>query len=160
MKHLHNAGVTTFLRIHKDRPGVENFLRKEDQIIEAMNRSLDTDYRDYLDYLERYPEDDAEFKLPDLEALLAPVFVVKLKESEKSEYCCDQFTLGLGELMKPVYIKYQGEFFTVWTKDGQVEVPQRLLDDFRQFLDENQIWHEDELEIARRKQPSVVQGDD
>lgn len=160
MEHLHNAGVATFLRIHKDRPGVQNFLRKEDQAIGALNKALGSDYRDYLDYLERNPGDDAEFELPDLEALLAPAFVVRLKETEKREYCCNEFHLGLSELMRPVYIKYQDKCFTVWTKNGQVDVPLRLLDEFRQFLDENQIWHEDELEVARRKQPSAVHGED
>jgi len=38
----------------------------------AMNQSLGTDYRDYLDYLEDNIGDDAEWSMEELRALLKP----------------------------------------------------------------------------------------
>ncbi len=145
MEHLHNAGVATFLRIHKDRPGVQSFLRKEDQIIGTMNKALRTGYRDYLDYLEKNPGDDADMTVTDLEALLGPVFVVGLNEIEKREYSSEEFAVRLNELLRPVYIKDEGEFFTVWGRDGRIDIPLRFLQEFRKFLRDNRIGCEDEF---------------
>ena len=145
MEHLHNAGVATFLRIHKDRPGVQSVLRKEDQAIGALDKALGTDYRNYLDYLERNPGDDADMTVADLQALLGPVFIVGLNEVEKREYSSEEFVVRPNELLRPVYIKDEGEFFTVWGRDGRIDIPLRFLQEFRKFLRDNRIGCEDEF---------------
>ena len=57
--HLHNSDVLTFLKLHMDNPNIENFLKRQKQIIESMNKKCGTDYTDYLDYLEANIGDDA-----------------------------------------------------------------------------------------------------
>lgn len=70
MDHIHNETVLAFLKEHEDNPNVKSFLRKQNRAINAMNKELGTDYKDYLDYLEANIGDDAEFTMGELEALL------------------------------------------------------------------------------------------
>ena len=144
--HLHNSDVLTFLKLHMDNPNIENFLKRQKQIIESMNKKCGTDYADYLDYLEANIGDDASFTMDELKMLLGPRFQVKLNEKEKKEWEGD-FEVSIDDLKRPVYIKDEGHFFTVWDKQGRVDIPVRLLDKFRKFLQDNHIQYEDEYTI-------------
>ena len=84
--------------------------------------------------------------MDELKALLKPKFKVKLNEKEKKEWDRD-FEVSIDGLKKPVYIKDEGHFFTVWEKQGRVDIPVRLLDRFRKFLRDNRIEYEDEYDM-------------
>ena len=144
MEHIHNETVLAFLKAHEGEPGVQRFIQEQDKQVKALNRELGTRYEGYLDYLEANIGDDASFTLEELKALLAPTFVVQLNEEEKAEYCYEEFEVNLGELVKPVYIKDEGDFFTVWGKEGRIDIPVRLLGKFREFLQEHRVQFEDE----------------
>ena len=126
-----------------DNPDIKLFLEKQKKIIDSMNKKCGTDYTDYLDYLETNIGDDASFTMDELRALLRPRFQVELNEKEKKEWDGD-FEVGVDDLKKPVYIKDEGHFFTVWDKQGRIDIPVRLLDKFRKFLQDNHIKYEDE----------------
>ena len=70
MDHIHNETVLAFLKEHKDNPNVKDFLRKQNQAIDVMNKESGTDYKSYLDYLEANIGDDASFTVKQLERLL------------------------------------------------------------------------------------------
>jgi hypothetical protein len=61
MDHIHNEAVLAFLQAHNDNPNVQRFLAKKKQTIEALNKELGTEYKDYFDYLEDNIGDDADF---------------------------------------------------------------------------------------------------
>ena len=145
--HLHNSDVLTFLKLHMDNPNIENFLKRQKQIIESMNKKCGTDYADYLDYLEANIGDDASFTMDELKALLKPRFQIILNTKETKEFDYEDYEVGLDDLKRPVYIKDEGHFFTVWDKQGRVDIPVRLLDKFRKFLQDNHIQYEDEYTI-------------
>ncbi len=145
MNHIHNEAVLAFLTAHHDDPHVKQFLGKQDQQIKVMNKDLGTKFRDYLDYLEANIGDDASFTMEELKGLLQPRFVIALDEQEKKEYCCEEFEIGIDELARPVYIKDEGDFFTIWDKDGRIDIPLRFLDEFRKFLRDNNVEYEDEF---------------
>jgi len=145
--HLHNSDVLTFLKLHMDNPNIENFLKRQKQIIESMNKKCGTDYADYLDYLEANIGDDASFTMDELKALLKPRFQIILNTKETKEFDYEDYEVGLDDLKRPVYIKDEGHFFTVWDKQGRVDIPVRLLDKFRKFLQDNHIQYEDEYAI-------------
>ena len=84
--------------------------------------------------------------MDELKTLLKPKFKVKLYEKEKKEWDRD-FEVSIDDLKKPVYIKDEGHFFTVWEKQGRVDIPVRLLDKFRKFLQDNHIEYEDEYDM-------------
>ena len=84
--------------------------------------------------------------MDELKTLLKPKFKVKLYEKEKKEWDRD-FEVSIDDLKKPVYIKDEGHFFTVWEKQGRVDIPVRLLDKFRKFLRDNRIEYEDEYDM-------------
>ena len=84
--------------------------------------------------------------MDELKTLLKPKFKVKLYEKEKNEWDRD-FEVSIDDLKKPVYIKDEGHFFTVWEKQGRVDIPVRLLDKFRKFLRDNRIEYEDEYDM-------------
>ena len=144
--HLHNSDVLTFLKLNIDNPNIEKFLKKQKQIIEITNDKCGTDYTDYLDYLEANIGDDASFTMDELKTLLRPRFQVELNEKEKEDWDRD-FEVSIDDLKKPVYIKDEGHFFTVWDKQGRVDIPVRLLDKFRKFLQDNHIEYEDEYDM-------------
>ena len=73
------------------------------------------------------------------------MFTVRLNDEEKPEYCYEEFEVSLEELLKPVYIKDEGDFFTVWGKVGRIDIPVRLLAEFREFLQRYQVSFEDEF---------------
>ena len=145
--HLHNSDVLTFLKVNIDNPNIENFLKRQKQIIESMNKKCGTDYADYLDYLEANIGDDASFTMDELKALLKPRFQIILNTKETKEFDYEDYEVGLDDLKRPVYIKDEGHFFTVWDKQGRVDIPVRLLDKFRKFLQDNHIQYEDEYAI-------------
>ena len=145
--HLHNSDVLTFLKVNIDNPNIENFLKRQKQIIESMNKKCGTDYADYLDYLEANIGDDASFTMDELKALLKPRFQIILNTKETKEFDYEDYEVGLDDLKRPVYIKDEGHFFTVWDKQGRVDIPVRLLDKFRKFLQDNHIQYEDEYTI-------------
>lgn len=147
MEHIHNEAVLAFFKAHEDHPNVQRFLEKQKREIEAMNKSLGTDYRGYLVYLEGNIGDDADWSMEELKALLRPRFEVKLFKKEQSDYECDGFDISLDELLKPVYIKDEGDFFTVWGKDGRVDIPARLLKRFVVFLEENGVTYKSEYDL-------------
>jgi len=130
-----------------DNPNIENFLKRQKQIIESMNKKCGTDYADYLDYLEANIGDDASFTMDELKALLKPRFQIILNTKETKEFDYEDYEVGLDDLKRPVYIKDEGHFFTVWDKQGRVDIPVRLLDKFRKFLQDNHIQYEDEYTI-------------
>jgi len=68
--HIHNEAVLAFLQAHRNNQNVQRFLVKQKQQIQAMNKSLGTDYKDYFDYLEDNIGDDADFTMDDLKVLL------------------------------------------------------------------------------------------
>ena len=72
MTHIHNEAVLAFLTAHKDHPNIERLLAKQKRAIEAMNKSLGTEYGDYLDYLEQNIGDDGSWTVGELKALLGP----------------------------------------------------------------------------------------
>jgi hypothetical protein len=72
MDHIHNEAVLAFLQAHNDNPNVQRFLAKKKQTIEALNKELGTEYKDYFDYLEDNIGDDADFTVDELKALLKP----------------------------------------------------------------------------------------
>ena len=144
MDHIHNEAVLAFLQAHKHNPNVQRFLAKKKLAVEAMNKSLGADYKDYLDYLEDNIGDDADFTMDELKALLRPTFEVKLSKQEQEDYEYDGFDIGVDELVRPVYIKDEGHFFTVWEEDGRVDIPVRLLRKFIAFLQENNVPYESE----------------
>lgn len=153
MDHIHNEAVLAFLEAHKDRPGVKRFLARQDEITKAMDKAPGADYEDYLDYLGANIGDDAEFTMVELNGLLGPSFLVRLSQEEKREYCYEEFEIRLDELMKPVYTKDEGSFFTVWSSDGRIDVPARFLEPFRRLLDENRVEYEDQL--GGRTEPAI-----
>ena len=70
MDHIHNEVVLAFLKEHEDRSNVKDFLRKQNKLIQLMNRKSGTDYKDYLDYLEANVGDDAEYTMDELVGML------------------------------------------------------------------------------------------
>ncbi len=144
---LHNSDVLTFLKLHMDNPNIKVFLEKQKKIIDPMNKKCGTDYADYLDYLEANIGDDASFTMDELKTLLRPRFQVKLNIKERKEFDYEDYEIGLDDLERPVYIKDEGQFFTVWDKQGRVDIPVRLLDKFRKFLQDNHIEYEDEYDM-------------
>ena len=144
---LHNSDVLTFLKLHMDNPNIKVFLEKQKKIIDPMNKKCGTDYADYLDYLEANIGDDASFTMDELKTLLRPRFQVKLNIKERKEFDYEDYEIGLDDIERPVYIKDEGQFFTVWDKQGRVDIPVRLLDKFRKFLQDNHIEYEDEYDM-------------
>ena len=144
---LHNSDVLTFLKLNRDNPNIKVFLEKQKKIIDPMNKKCGTDYADYLDYLEANIGDDASFTMDELKTLLRPRFQVKLNIKERKEFDYEDYEIGLDNLERPVYIKDEGQFFTVWDKQGRVDIPVRLLDKFRKFLQDNHIEYEDEYDM-------------
>ena len=51
---------------------MKDFLKKQNQTIDVMNRESGMGYKDYLDYLEANIGDDAEFTTAEMKALLKP----------------------------------------------------------------------------------------
>ena len=147
MDHVHNEVVLAFLQTHTDNPNVQRFLAKQKQKINAINKSLSTDYKDYFDYLEDNIGDDADFTMEELKALLKPKFKIELSEEERTEFGYDDFALVVDDLIRPVYIKDEGDFFTVWDKDGRVDIPARLLGKFIAFLREFNVPYESEYDF-------------
>ena len=146
MDHIHNEAVLAFLQTHKDNLNVQRFLAKQKPATEALNRELGTQYRDYLDYLADNIGDDADFTMDELKALLSLKFEVRLFEKERKEFGYDDFDIAAEELIGPVYIKDEGDFFTVWEKDGRVDIPVRLLRKFVAFLQNNGVPYESEYD--------------
>ena len=146
MDHIHNEAVLAFLHAHEDNPNVQRFLVKQKQAMDAMNKSLGTEYKDYFDYLEDNIGDDADFTMDELKALLRPRFAVTLLEKERNDFEYDYFDIAAEELIRPVYIKDEGDFFTAWEKDGRVDIPVRLLGKFIAFLRENNVPYESEYD--------------
>ena len=144
---LHNSDVLTFLKLHIDNPNIKVFLEKQKKIIDSMNKKCGTGYADYLGYLEENIGDDASFTMDELKTLLRPRFQVKLNIKERKEFDYEDYEIGLDDLERPVYIKDEGQFFTVWDKQGRVDIPVRLLDKFRKFLQDNHIEYEDEYDM-------------
>ena len=144
---LHNSDVLTFLKLHMDNPNIKVFLEKQKKIIDPMNKKCGTDYADYLDYLEANIGDDASFTMDELKTLLRPRFQVILNIKERKEFDYEDYEIGLDDLERPIYIKDEGQFFTVWDKQGRVDIPVRLLDKFRKFLQDNHIEYEDEYDM-------------
>jgi hypothetical protein len=155
MDHIHNETVLAFLKEHRDNPNVKDFLRRQGQVIRLINRESGTDYRDYLDYLEGNIGDDAEFTMAELEALLRPRFEVKLLKKEKKEFRYKDFDIAADELIKPVYIKDEGDFFTVWVREGRIDIPVRLLKKFVEFLKENGIPYQSEYDSWKERDLSA-----
>lgn len=147
MDHIHNEVVLAFLQAHKDNPNVQRFLAKQKRAIEALNKEIDTEYKDYFDYLEDNIGDDADFTMDELKALLKPKFKIELSEGEKREFDYDGFDIVVDKLVKPVYIKDEGDFFTIWDKHGRVDIPTRLLGKFIAFLMENNVPYESEYDF-------------
>ncbi len=145
MNHIHNEAVLAFLTTHEDNPNVKRFIRKQDEVVRAMAKDLGSEYKEYMAYLEANAGDDASFTMEDLKGLLQPRFVVELRKEEKKEYCCKEFEIGIDELVKPVYIKDEGHFFTIWGKDGRIDIPLRFLEELRKLLRDNNIEYDDEF---------------
>ena len=85
--------------------------------------------------------------MDELKALLKPRFQIILNTKETKEFDYEDYEVGLDDLKRPVYIKDEGHFFTVWDKQGRVDIPVRLLEKFRKFLQDNHIQYEDEYTI-------------
>ena len=144
--YLHNFDVLTFLKSHIANPNIKVFLEKQKKIIDSMNKKCETDYTGYLDYLEANIGDDAPFAMDELKMLLRPRFQVILNTKERKEFDYEDYEIGLDDLEKPVHIKDEGQFFTVRDKRGRIDIPVRLLDKFRKFLQDNHIDYEDEYD--------------
>jgi len=151
MAHIHNETVLAFLKAHSENLNIQQFLAEQKRAIQAMNRSLGTRYRDYLDYLEDNSGDDADWSIDELKALLGPCFAVTLSKQEQSDYEGNGFEIILDELIKPVYIKDEGHFFSVWDKQGRVDIPVRLLKDFLGFLNEHGVAYQSEYDFCMRR---------
>ena len=144
---LHNSDVLTFLKLHMDNPNIKVFLEKQKKIIDSMNKKCGTGYADYLGYLEENIGDDASFTMDELKTLLRPRFQVKLNIKERKEFDYEDYDISLDDIERPVHIKDEGQFFTVWDKQGRVDIPVRLLDKVRKFLQDNHIEYEDEYDM-------------
>jgi len=143
--HVHNEAVLVFLGAHRGHPNIRRFLQKQDDIVRAMNAKIGTKYRGYLEYLEANAGDDAPFTIEELKMLLEPCFSIELDEDEKRVFDYDECHILARDLVKPVRIKDEGNFFSVWSKDGKIDVPVRFLEDFRQFLWQNRIAYSESL---------------
>ena len=146
MNHIHNEAVLAFLQAHEDNSDVQRFLAKQKRAIEALNKEIGTEYKDYFDYLEDNVGDDADLTMDELKALLKPRFDVKLSEKERREFGYGDFDLAVDDLTTPVYIKDEGDFFTVWRKDGRADIPIRLLKGFIAFLEQNGMLYQNEYD--------------
>ena len=151
MTHIHNETVLAFLKSHRENRNIQRFLAEQKREIRAVNRSLGTHYRDYLDYLEGNIGDDADWSIAELKALLGPRFPVTLSKQEQNDYEGNRFEIILDELIKPVYIKDEGHFFTVWDKQGRVDIPVRLLERFVTFLKKNGVAYKSEYDFCMRR---------
>jgi len=147
MAHIHNETVLAFLKAHRENRSIQRFLAEQKRAIQAMNRSLGTRYRDYLEYLEDNSGDDADWSIDELKALLGPRFEVTLSKQEQNDYEGKEFEIILDELIKPVYIKDEGHFFSVWDGQGRVDIPVRLLNRFVAFLKENGVAYKSEYDF-------------
>lgn len=145
MNHIHNEAVLAFLTAHQDNENVQRFIGKQDEAVREANKELGTSHGGYIDYLVANIGDDACFTMEELKELLQPRFVIELNEQEKKEYCYEEFEISIEELVKPVYIKDEGDFFTIWGKDGRIDIPLRFLDKLRKFLRDNNIEYDDEF---------------
>lgn len=144
MDHIHNETVLNFLKAHKDNRNIMEFIQKQNSQIEEFNKALDENYIDYFDYLESNIGDDASFSLAELKSLLNPGFEVKLTNKDKEEFEYDSFIIGVDELEKPVYIKDEGSFFSIWSKKERIDIPVRFLKRFIKFLKDNKIYFNNE----------------
>jgi hypothetical protein len=126
---------------------IRRLLAQQKEQIHAMNQSIGTDYRDYLDYLEDNIGDDASWTMDQLQELLRPCFEVRLSKDEQDDYEYDSFLVNLDDLIKPVYIKDEGDFFSVWENQGRVDIPVRLLKSFLEWLKENGVGHKSEYDL-------------
>lgn len=72
-------------------------------------------------------------------------FQVALYKKEIGEWGGD-FKVCIRDLERPVYIKDEGAFFTVWEKQGRVDIPVRYLKRFIKFLQDNHIEYENEYD--------------
>ena len=72
-------------------------------------------------------------------------FQVVLCKKEIGEWGGD-FRVCIHDLEEPVYIKDEGAFFTVWEKQGRVDIPVRYLMRFIKFLQANHIEYESEYD--------------
>ena len=70
MSHIHNETVLEFLKTHKSNSNIASFLKRQQKNIEALNKELNENYTDYLDYLESNIGDDADFTIEELNDLL------------------------------------------------------------------------------------------
>ena len=145
MNHIHNEAVLAFLMAHQDNPNVKRFIGKQDEAVREANNELGASHGGYIDYLVANIGDDASFTMDELKALLQPRFIIRLNEQEKKEYSYEEFDIRIDEFAGPVYIKDEGDFFSVWDNDGRIDIPLRFLDEFRKFFRENKVEYEDEF---------------
>ena len=146
MDHIHNETVLNFLKAHKDNRNIMEFIKKQNSKIDMLNKALGENYIDYFDYLESNIGDDASFTIEELKALLIPRFEVKLNKKEQKDFSYRRFAICIDELEKPVYIKDEGHFFSIWNKKGRIDIPLRFLNKFIKFLKENNVKYENEYE--------------
>ena len=125
--------------------GLPLFLQEQKKEIKELNKELGDNYKDYFDYLEANVGDDASFTLDELNALLKPRFEVTLSKAEKKEFDYDYFIIDIDELEKPVHIKNEGKFFSIWSNKERIDIPLRFLKGFIKFLNKNKINYENEL---------------
>lgn len=104
MDHIHNETVLAFMQEYKNHPNVKAFLRKQNKAIRLMNEESGSDYHDYLDYLQANIGDDAGITMAESEALLRPLFKIKLSNIERKEFEYKDFGIAVDKLTKPVCI--------------------------------------------------------
>ena len=146
MDHIHNEAVLVFLNLHKENPNIKRFIKEQQKDINNLNKELNENYKDYLDYLESNIGDDASFTMDELKALLKPSFYVNLNKKEQKEFSYEGFEISIDELEKPVYIKDEGHFFSIQSKE-RIDIPLRFLNKFIKFLKENNVKYENEYEM-------------
>lgn len=139
--------MLTFLKAHADNPNIRKVIAEQNQINKRLNDELGEDYKDYFDYLERNSGDDANITMAQLKGLLKPYFAIELSKNERKDFEYKRLSIAIDDLRKPVKIKDEGDFFTIWEKSGRIDTPLRFLNGFVKFLEKNNIEYESEIPI-------------
>jgi len=86
------------------------------------------------------------------------VFLIRLSDAEKKGYCYEEYAVELADLSRPVHIKDEGDFLSVWGRYGRIDMPVRFLGPLRRFLRTNGVAFQDEFGEAGLRVPEQARG--
>jgi hypothetical protein len=128
--HLHNSDLLTFFETHANNPNIKEIIEEQNQCIQQLNANAGKDYKDYFDFLKRKSSDDAGITMAQLKGLLKPRFTIELSKDERKDFEYQRLSIAIDDLEKPVKIKDEGDFFTIWEKRWKgrhpFEISQRI----------------------------------